>query len=123
MRYIALVSVWLGSWWLWTGPVLANERAIVAAHCQGRSEEPLADRTRVDCLTERVAWEYDYAPKYHEALGQALHYGARTDRQPGVILIIKSPRERIYLKRLRQTIEHFGLSVALSSIEVDDYIH
>lgn len=45
------------------------EREYVAQHCTGIMEFVLPDRTRVDCLTDEYAIEFDFAPKWAEALG------------------------------------------------------
>lgn len=42
---------------------------------------------RVDVLTGDWAIELDYATKWHEALGQVIHYGMATERQ-GVMALI-----------------------------------
>ncbi|WP_171018846.1 hypothetical protein ACONUD_00725 [Microbulbifer harenosus] len=42
----------------------------------GVAEYVLPDRTRVDCLTETHAMEFDFAPKWAEAIGQALYYAS-----------------------------------------------
>ena len=40
------------------------------------------DKTRVDCLTKDFAYEFDWAKKYNEAIGQSLGYSIRTNRRP-----------------------------------------
>ena len=96
--------------------VEASEGEIVREYCLWEIEARLPDRTRVDCLGPQVAWEYDYAHKDHEALGQALHYAAMTDRQPGVMLILRKESDQKYVERLQQTIKHWRLPVKLSSL-------
>ena len=58
-------------------------------------EVRLADRTRVDILTEDYAIEVDFATKWAEAIGQALHYARMTGRKPGVIIIIRDAAKDI----------------------------
>ena len=40
------------------------ESAFVEAHCDGQIEYVLEDKTRVDCLTEDFAVEFDFASKW-----------------------------------------------------------
>ena len=64
------------------------EREYVSQHCAGDMEYVLPGRTRVDCLTDKYAIEFDFASKWAEALGQSLHYAYATGRdraRPGDI--------------------------------------
>lgn len=68
----------------------------------GIMEYKLPDKTRVDCLTDNLAVEFDFAKKWAECLGQAQFYGQMTRRQPACALIIEDPEhDAKYLKRLR----------------------
>ncbi|MBZ0308648.1 MAG: hypothetical protein K8I82_21455 [Anaerolineae bacterium] len=69
--------------------------------CDWLTEHVLEDGTRVDCLTPDHAIEVDFARKWYEGVGQALHYARMTDRCPGVLLIIEHPDDCKYLKRLQ----------------------
>ena len=53
----------------------------------GITEYELKDFTRVDCLTETQAIEFDFANKWAECIGQSLHYGLMTHKQPACVLI------------------------------------
>lgn len=77
----------------------------------GQLEVTLPDSTRIDCLTEDNAIEFDFAKKWAEGLGQALHYGAITGKRPGVVLILEDPKDRKYLRRLKSTLERLDLPV------------
>lgn len=66
----------------------------------GQTEHVLSDRTRVDCLTGEYAVEVDFAEKWAEAAGQALHYSVMTGKKAGVVLIVESPGELRFLDRL-----------------------
>lgn len=52
----------------------------------GQSEVQV-DRGRVDVMTETYAIEIDFLKKWHEGLGQAIHYGDESDRI-GVLALI-----------------------------------
>ncbi len=53
----------------------------------GRAEVVLPDRTRADCVTATHAIEVEYAAKWKQAPGQALHYARLTGRRAGIVLI------------------------------------
>lgn len=72
---------------------------------KGRIEYRLPDKARVDCLTEKLAVEFDFAPKWAECIGQALYYGKKTNKIPACVLIMENPiKDKIYLYRLRYTV-------------------
>ncbi|PLY04752.1 MAG: hypothetical protein C0622_02270 [Desulfuromonas sp.] len=77
----------------------------------GVTEFVLQDRTRVDCLLDEYAIEFDFANKWAEAIGQALYYGQMTDSRPGVVLILESTDDRRYLERLHVVADQYGIRV------------
>ncbi len=77
----------------------------------GRAEVRLPDATRCDCLTATHAIEFDFAPKWAEAVTQALHYGLQTGKRPGIVLIMLNKKDRKYLERINRIIEHYHLPV------------
>lgn len=81
------------------------------ASVNGTAEVTLDDMTRCDCLTQDHAIELDFARKWAEAIGQALHYGNLTGKKPGIVLIIENDDELRYLERIRNIIKVHGLPV------------
>lgn len=79
----------------------------------GQTEVIQPDRTRVDCITYAHALEFDFASKWAEALGQALHYGRLTGLRAGIVLIVENPRDMRYVERLRENIDYYSLPVDL----------
>jgi len=61
-------------------------RDALAEHLGGTSEVPI-EGGRVDVLTEHLAIELDWPHKWHEGLGQALHYADAMERQGALALI------------------------------------
>ena len=59
------------------------------AQHNGTIEYILADKTRVDCLTDDYAIEFDFAYKWAEAVGQALYYALKTNKNRGLCLLWK----------------------------------
>jgi hypothetical protein len=65
---------------------------------QGKIEYRLADNTRVDILTDDLAIEVDFAKKWYEAIGQAVHYSRHTNKKPAILLIVKDTLDEKYVK-------------------------
>ena len=61
----------------------------------GILEYELNDKSRVDCLLPNMAVEFDFARKRDECLGQALRYGAYTNKPPACVLIIEKKKDHI----------------------------
>lgn len=96
--------------------VAAAEKDYQVKYCEGLIEFRLEDKTRVDCLTETHAIEYDFGSKWAEAIGQSLYYAMYTGKRAGIVLII-SPREKRFLKRAKSTIEHYNLPIDVWSVQ------
>jgi len=80
--------------------------------CQnGHKEFVLADKTRIDCLTDTHAIEVEYAKKFYEAIGQSLHYSLNTGKRAGILLIVNPETEFKYWIRLNSVIQHFNLPI------------
>jgi hypothetical protein len=56
----------------------------------GGETEFAVEGGRVDVLTENFAIEVDRVEKWHEAIGQAAHYGLKTGRLPVVAIYLPS---------------------------------
>ncbi len=77
----------------------------------GKTEVVLRDNTRCDCLTDTHAIEFDFAKKWAESIGQALHYGKMTGKRAGIVLILKDEAETKYVDRVRAIIETYELPI------------
>ena len=77
----------------------------------GQTEVILPDRTRVDCLTQTHAIEFDFGDKWAEAIGQALYYSIQTGKKAGIVLILEEKSDYRFWIRLNTVIDHFGLSI------------
>ena len=98
------------------GTALANEATYRDAWCSannGTAEVINDDRTRVDCVTSEYAIEFDYANKWYEAVGQSLHYGIKTGKKPGIVLILKNEKDQKYVNRLNATIQNYSLPITV----------
>lgn len=83
-----------------------SEKTYQNQWCQqynGETEVTLEDGTRADCLTENFAIEFDFATKWAECLGQALHYSDLTGKRPACVLIIEHGKDWKHYKKLRRS--------------------
>ena len=78
-----------------------HEADYVKAYCKGEIEHVLKDNTRIDCLTETYACEFDWAKKWYEGVGQALWYSYNTGKKPCLVLILKTQKDEIYYNRAK----------------------
>lgn len=99
-------------------PVIAtqrvySEKTYQAQWCKshnGIMEYRLSDNTRVDCLTDTLAVEFDFANKWAECIGQSQYYGLKTNKQSACVLIMERGEKDIkYLKRLRKVAYKKGI--------------
>jgi hypothetical protein len=77
----------------------------------GQTEIRLDDKTRVDCITENYAVEFDFANKWAECLGQSLHYSNLTGKRPACVLIIEHGKDWKQYKKLRKTARKHAVKV------------
>ena len=78
----------------------------------GIEEYENIDKTRVDCLTETNAVEFDFANKWAESIGQALHYQAMTGKRAKVVLILENPKKELcYFKRVQNLAKIYNFDV------------
>lgn len=96
----------------------ALEKDYQVKHCLGKTEVILQDRTRIDCLTDTHAIEYDFGKKWAEAIGQSLYYAMHTGKRAGIVLII-SPKETRFLDRANAVINHYGLPIDVWSVPLN----
>jgi hypothetical protein len=78
---------------------------------QGVTEYRLEDGARVDCLADKYAVEFDFAPKWAEAVGQALYYAEMTGRKPAIVLIEEYEGDEHYMDRLEKVAGRYGIQV------------
>ena len=77
----------------------------------GVTEVVLEDRTRVDIVTQTHAIEVDFAPKWAENIGQALHYELMTGKKAGVLLVMRGDEEVRFLEILMGVAVPHGIDV------------
>ncbi len=94
-----------------------READYVNAYCKGEVEYRLPDRTRVDCLTEEYAIEFDWAKKWAESIGQSLYYAEMTGKRPAVAIIVKSPKDDRYIERIKKV----DKNITVFKIKAKDY--
>ncbi len=88
------------------------------AQC-GMQEFVNPDFTRVDCLTARHAVEFDFANKWAESIGQALHYQLMTGKRAKVVLILERPeKQMVYFERVKKLAEIYDFDVEYVTPEI-----
>lgn len=97
--------------------IAESERYYQNTHCQGIKEYVLPDRTRVDCLTDTHAIEYDFSKKWAEAIGQSLGYAFATNKRAGIVLILESEKGYKHWIKLNSIIDHYKLPIDTWVIE------
>ena len=79
---------------------------------KGIEEYENKDFTRVDCLTQYHAVEFDFANKWAKSIGQALHYEYMTGKKGMVVLILENPQKQIvYFNRVKALSKKYNFDV------------
>lgn len=78
----------------------------------GKTEVRLFDQTRIDCLTDSHAIEFDFASKWGESIGQSLYYATVVRKKPGIVLILnKGNNDNKYLQRVKTVANKYKITV------------
>lgn len=91
-----------------------------AKRMNGTTEVLMPDNTRCDILTENLAIEVDFAPKWAEAIGQSLHYAKMVNRQAGIVIVIRKKIDHLHVKKLLGVIQEYNLPIQVFQLEVKD---
>ena len=86
-----------------------TEKDYVNKYCTGIIEYTLPDKTRIDCLTEEYAIEFDYAKKWAESIGQSLYYAKKTGKKPAVAIITDGEKDYKYINRIKEADERITI--------------
>ena len=97
---------------------LEKEKYYSEMYCKelsGKVNHNLADKSKVDCLTDTHAYEVDWADgmKVYEAIGQSLYYASQTNKKPGILLLIKKDSSEKHIRKIKEIINYFNLDVEL----------
>jgi hypothetical protein len=84
----------------------------------GEAEHRTPDGSRVDILTDKVAWEVEWARKWQEAIGQAHFYALATNRRPGIVLLLTGDKsEKVYYLRCLAVCAKTGITLRTHRIK------
>ena len=97
---------------------LEKEKYYSEMYCEelsGKVNHTLADKSKVDCLTDTHAYEVDWADgmKVYEAIGQSLYYASQTNKKPGIILLIRRNNSEKHIRKVKEVINFFELDINL----------
>ena len=87
----------------------------------GQAEYRTSDNSRVDCLTDEHSIEVDWGHKFHEGIGQALHYSAQTGRKPALVLIEKTRNFENHVTKAASTIRDQAPQILLLTMDKNQY--
>lgn len=108
MKHLTILTILLLSANWCIAKHLYSEKEYQTKWCdarKGQMEYVLKDKARVDCLTDKFAVEFDFAPKWAECIGQAVYYAKKTNRTPACVLIMENGKsDKKYLYRLRYAV-------------------
>lgn len=76
----------------------------------GGDREVQVQGGRADLVTDEYAIEIEWAPKWKEAIGQALWYALNTNKKPGIILILENQDQYKYFIQLNSALDFGNLS-------------
>lgn len=76
----------------------------------GGDREVQVQGGRADLVTDEYAFEIEWAPKWKEAIGQALWYALNTNKKPGIILILENQDQYKYFIQLNSALDFGNLS-------------
>lgn len=107
----------------WTAFLASGLAAQKSPHyflLMGEPEYELFDETRADIYSSVVPYvfEVEWAPKWKEAVGQALFYSVMTDRKPGIVILTKDRRgDKINIHRLKQVVQKHGILLIIIDVK------
>jgi hypothetical protein len=102
------------------GPAFQTEYDFVKEQCElweGEQDYLLRDQTRVDCVTEEMTVEFEFADNWKRALGPALHAASRTGKAAAIALILRRESDEAYVKELLAVKKSFGLELKIFQLK------
>jgi len=97
--------------------VYHSEAEYVDHYCTGTVEFRNIDRTRTDCRTPGVSYEYDFARKWYECITQSLHYGMLNNDKAICVLIMERDTDSRYLDRANALVEHYNIPIKIETVD------
>lgn len=89
---------------------------MLAPKYKARTEVRLPDGARCDLVNENYAIEIDWAHKWAESIGQSLYYAEILKKKPGIILLISSPKDKVFIKRCQTVCRLYAITLYLENI-------
>ncbi len=96
-----------------------NEAYYVQKDCaleHGIVEYRNADRTRVDCFTDNISMEYDFAYKWYECITQAMYYAMLNDNYAVCKLIVSTELDLKKVERAKAMVKYYGLPLIIEVV-------
>ena len=87
-------------------------REALANKLHAKIEQRVAEG-RIDVLTDTMAIEVEKVAKWHEGIGQALHYAEETHKQGALALITLDPKDITKINLIKKICDKINIKVIL----------
>jgi hypothetical protein len=98
------------------------QNAFNEVYFKGKAETEVSVKYgRIDLLSDEYAVEVDRLEKFHEAIGQALHYAKETGRKPAIAIFIVDhrPGDKEKLKYVMRLCHYYKIKVWFINEELE----
>ena len=92
-------------------------QVIAAKILNAETEVILSDGSRADIISTSHAIEVDWSNKWKEGISQSLWYAFQTNKNAGLILIIKDETDTKEVIKVNSLINHYDLPITLWTID------
>jgi hypothetical protein len=93
----------------------------LAARIGGVCEVRNGDGTRIDVANDVYAVEVEFANKWAESVGQALHYGIQSGKRPAILLVLETRGDLKHAAKLLRIAQHYKLDLTIWITEADEF--
>ena len=74
----------------------------------------------VDCETDTIVWEGEWAYKSYEGVGQSLWYASITGKIPGIIFYLTKTKNQKYIDRAILTLDSLNIDYRIMVIDLTE---
>jgi hypothetical protein len=85
----------------------------------GEIDYKVSDNTKVDCITDTHAVEFDFGKKWNQAIRKSTRQSLNTGKTPGIVLILEQSKDKKYLKKLREINGNRRLGIKIWTVGID----
>ena len=85
----------------------------------GEIDYKLSDNSKVDCITDTHAVEFDYGEKWNQVMRKSRRQSLNTGKTPGIVLILENSKDKKQLHKLREINENRRLGIKIWTVGVN----